>query len=196
MTLESRINTVGDAIPLLAKRLTERGFEFDRPSEVFPGPEEGTVAAIARIEREIGAVPLAVRLFWQRVGRVNFCGRHPEWQGYEYPDPLFVYPPSAAIGELDEFLANKEERLRCDFPYLVPIAPDALHKEDVSGGMWYNVNVPALADDPPLNDEPHHITFVAYLEFAVRWAGFPGLSEGPGTWPIADLVHGIRVGGS
>jgi hypothetical protein len=196
MTLESRINAVGDAIRFLAKRLTELGYEFDRPSEVLPGPEEGTAAAIARIEREVGAVPLALRLFWHRIGSVNFCGRHPDWQGYEYPDPLFVYPPSAAIGELDEFLADKEERPQCDFPYLVPIAPDALHKEDVSGGMWYNVSVPAVDDDPPLNDEPHHTTLVAYLELAVQWAGFPGLSDGPGTWPIAELVRGIGAGRS
>lgn len=196
MTLESRINAVGDSIRLLVKRLNERGFEFECPAEVFPGPEDGAAAAIARIEREVGAVPLALRLFWQRVGSVNFCGSHAEWQGNEYPDPLVVYPPSAAIDELEQFLADREERLRCSLPFLVPVAPDALHKEDVSGGMWYNVNVPALADDPPLNDEPHHTTLVGYLELAVQWGGFPGLSDGPGTWPIAELVRGIRGGGS
>jgi len=195
MTLETRINAVGDSIRLLMKRLTERGFEFGRPSEVLPGPENGTTEAIARIEREVGAVPLALRLFWQRVGSVNFWGSHPEWEGYEYPDPLVVYPPSAAIEELEEFLADREGRLRCTFPYIVPIAPDAKHKEGVSGGMWYNVSVAAGSDDPPLNDEPHQTTFVAY-ELAVQWAGFPGLSYGPGTWPIAELVREIHLGGS
>jgi hypothetical protein len=91
--------------------------------------------------------------------------------------------------ELDEFLADKEERLRCDDPYLIPIAPDDYHKEGVSGGMWYNVSVPAVADDPPLNDEWHGTTFVDYLELAVRWAGFPGLFRCPGhSWPVAELV--------
>src|SRR6516225_9343516 len=108
MNLESRINAVGESFRLLAKRLTEWGYKFDRPSEVLPGPEVGTEAAIARIEREVGPVPLGLRLFWQRIGSVNFCGMHSEWQGYEYPDPVFVYPPSAAIRELDEFLADKD----------------------------------------------------------------------------------------
>jgi hypothetical protein len=98
---------------------------------------------------------------------------------------------------LDEFLADREERLRCNFPYLVPIAPDYYHKADVSGGMWYNVSVPAVADDPPLNDEPHHITLVAYLELAVQWAGFPGLADCPGhSWPVAELIRGIGGRGS
>jgi hypothetical protein len=60
--------------------------------------------------------------------------------------------------------------------------------------MWYNLSVPAVADDPPLNDEWHHTTFVSYLELAVQWGGFPGLADCPGhTWPVAELVRGYSV---
>jgi hypothetical protein len=193
MTLESRINAVRDQICVLVKRLTACGFVFERPGEVFPGPESETAAAITRIEREVGVLPLALKLFWRQVGSVDLRGHHAEWHGCEYPDPLVVYPPSIAIRELDEFLGDKEERLSCDFPYLVPIAPDDYHKENVSGGMWYNVSVPAVADDPPLNDEWHHTTFVDYLELAIQWAGFPGLSRSPEhSWPVEELVRDIR----
>jgi hypothetical protein len=193
MTLEGRINAVGESIRLLVKRLTERGFVFERPAEVFPGLESGAAEAIARIEREVGEVPLAMKLFWQKVGSVDLCGFHPDWKGCDNPDALVVYPPSVAIHELEEFLSDKEERLRHDFPYLIPIAPDDLHKIHVSGGMWYNVSVPAVADDPPLNNEWHRTTFVNYLETAVQWAGFPGLSDCQGhSWPLEELVRGIR----
>jgi hypothetical protein len=195
MTLESRINAIGGSIRFLVKRLGEGGFQFERPAGAFRSPEAGAAAAIARIEREAGRVPLALKLFWCQVGSVDLCGSHPEWGGCDYPDPLVVYPPSAAIQELDEFLADKEERLRRNFPYLIPIAPDNYHKENVSGGMWYNVSVPAVADDPLLNDEWNHTTLVGYLELAVQWAGFPGLSRCPGhSWPVADLVRAIRGG--
>jgi hypothetical protein len=146
-------------------------------------------------------LPLALKLFWQRVGSVDFCGAHPDWEllpehpDFEpdlYSDPLVVAPPSVALEELDEFLADKEERLKCNVPYLVPVAPDFYHKADVSGGMFYNISVPAIADDPPLNDEWHKTTFINYLELTVKWAGFPGLERCPGhTWPIAKLVEGI-----
>jgi hypothetical protein len=195
MTLESRINAAGASIPVLVKRLTERGFRFERPAEVFPGAQDNTAVLIARLESEVGELPLALKLFWLNIGSVDLCGSHPEWQGCDYPDPLLVYPPSVAVQELDEFLADKEERLRCDFPYRVPVAPDLIHKAGVSGGMWYNLSVPAVADDPPLNDEWHHTTFVGYLELAVQWAGFPGLSRCPGhSWPAAALLHGIAQG--
>jgi hypothetical protein len=189
MCLETRINTVSSALRALVRRLTERSFEFERPAEVLPGPEEGTAEAIARIESEIGSLPLALKLFWEKVGSVDLCGSHPEWMGCDYPDPLVVYPPSVAIRELGEFLCEKEERLRCNVPYRVPVAPDFYHKANVSGGMWYNISVPAVADDPPLNDELHGISFVNYLELAVKWAGFPGLSQSTRhAWPISELV--------
>src|SRR5262249_23637099 len=102
MTLEQRIETVGDRIRVLVTRLQALGFQFERPAAVLPGPESGAAAAIARIEREIGALPEALKLFWQRVGSVDLCGSHPQWDGCEYPDPLVVYPPSVAVEELDE----------------------------------------------------------------------------------------------
>jgi hypothetical protein len=192
LTLENRINGIGEGIRILVHRLTERGFEFERPTEIFPGPERDTSEMIARIEIEVGEVPLALKLFWQNIGSVNLCGSHPDWQGCDNPDALVVFPPSFAIYELGEFLSDKEERLRHNFPYLIPISPDDLHKIHVSGGMWYNVSVPALADDPPLNDEWHRTTFVDYLEETLKWAGFSALCDcKEHSWPVDALTKGL-----
>ena len=189
MSLEARINLIGESLRDLVPRLSEHGFEFERAEEVLPGPEVDTEDAIARIEKEAGLLPEALKLFWLRIGSVDLCGSHPEWEGAEYPDPLVVAPASFAVMELEDFLSDKEERLRCDCPYYVPIAPDHYHKANVSGGMCYSISVPAVAADPPLNDEWHKTTFVSYLEIALAWAGFPGLSRYPGhNWPIANLV--------
>ncbi len=196
MSLEARVNSLAESICRLARGLKEKGFQFEHPDEVFPGPEGDAAESISRIEREIGVIPLALKQFWRQIGSVNFCGAHPSWVGCDYPDPLVVYPPSMAIQELDEFLADRAERLRYDFPYLIPIAPDAYHKAGVSGGMWYNIAVPCAADDPSLNDEWHGTTFVRYLELAVDWAGFPGLSCCAGhTWPVDVLVRGLAEEG-
>lgn len=201
MSLEARIIRVGKQIEKIARRLPALGYQFQRPSAVFPGPEPETEDAIARIERAIGALPMALKTFWRLVGSVDFTARHETWRPVEYPwagcecpDPLVVYPPSAANLELDEFLRNCEERMRCNLPYVVPIAPDDLHKDNVSGGMWYNLSVPAVADDPPLNDERHQTTFVGYLELAVRWGGFPGLDCCPEhCWPLREIVSGLTA---
>jgi hypothetical protein len=192
LDLGDRIVSAGRGIELLAQRLRAFGYLFDSPQEVFPGPAPETEQVIERIEREIGPLPLAIKLFWRRVGSVNFMGEHPEWEGCAYPDPLVVFPPIYALDELDQFLADREERLRCDFPYVVPIAPDPINKENASGGMWYNLNVPAVADDPPLNDEQHGTTFVNYLDLAIRWGGFPGLDRCPEhNYPLTEICRDL-----
>jgi hypothetical protein len=196
MSLESRILTAAERIAKIARRLPALGYRFRRPSVAFPGPEAGTEDAIARIEREVGPLPLALKTFWRLVGSVDLTAHYTTWRpaeypwtACEYPDPLVVYPPSVAVAELDEFLGDREERMRSDAPYVVPVAPDDLHKDNVSGGMFYNLTVPAVAEDPPLNDERHRTTFVGYLELTVRWGGFPGLDRCPGhEWPLGELV--------
>lgn len=193
MQLDERIISIGKNLDRLVRRLDDLGYEFYERAEAFPGPAPGTDAAIARIEHEVGELPAAIKVFWRLVGSVNFVGAHPAWDGCDYPDPVVVFPPVGALAELDDFLSNKEQRLVHHFPYRVPIAPDPLHKQNVSGGMWYNLDVPAVADDPPLNDERHRISFVSYLELAVRWGGFLGLEQCPDhSYPLDAICGGPK----
>ncbi|MCD2451078.1 hypothetical protein GO003_011800 [Methylicorpusculum oleiharenae] len=129
--MTNRIDAVGHAITELVSRLIDQGFIFDRPDEVLPWVELGTDEAIERIESEIGIISLATKLFFQWVGSADLSGSHPNWEGCEYPDPLIVFPPSSAIFELDDFIADREEPISIGLPYQVPVAPDFYHKADV-----------------------------------------------------------------
>ena len=188
-TINLRIERLASALPVLVDNLTRLGYQFAHPESVLPGPEPTVNASIHRIESEIGTVPYAVAQFWKKVGSINLCGSHPDWYGCEYPDPLVVDSASQAVTQLQEFLEDREERMRCDFPYVIPISADDYHKEDVSGGMWYNVDCPATADDPIINDERHELPFLDYLDLALKLGGFLGLDKCPQhTWPLVKLT--------
>lgn len=188
-SIDLRIDRLASALPVLVDNLTRHGYQFPRPDAVLPGPEPTVISNIHRIESDIGTVPYAVAQFWMKIGSVDLCGSHPDWYGCEYPDPLVVDPASQAVAELKEFLDDREERMRYDFPYVIPISADDYHKEDVSGGMWYNVDCPATADDPIINDERHELPFLDYLELALKLGGFLGLDKCPRhTWPLTDLT--------
>jgi hypothetical protein len=188
--LSSQVEALGRRISLIAARLAKLGFRFDHPEEVVPGPERGAQGAIDRIETAVGSVPRALKLFWLRVGSVNFSGHHPSWRGCEYLDQLVVFPPSVALEELEQFLSDREERERADFPYSVPIAPDIFHKADVSGGPPYSLAVPATADDPPVLNAVPPATFLGHVERALAYGGFPGLAAcTTHTWPTSELVR-------
>jgi hypothetical protein len=193
VSLQLRVDTIGYRISLLAARLEQLGFRFERPGGVFPGPERHALSAIERIESAVGSLPQSLKLFWLRVGSVEFSGHHPQWQGCEYLDQLIVFPPSAAVQELEEFLSDREERRRSNDPYSVPIAPDIFHKADVSGGSPYSIAVPATGEDPPLLNAAPAASFLEHIERALRYGGFPGLADcAHHTWPLAELVRDER----
>lgn len=128
--IADRINQIASILPQLVVRLRDNGYVFADSIEVLPGVKPDVNDDIRRIENEIGTLPCALAEFWRTIGSANFCGHHPDWHGCQYPDPLVIYPVSQAIVELDEFLADREERMRCNFPFVIPISTDDHHKQN------------------------------------------------------------------
>jgi hypothetical protein len=195
MHLEERMDWIAACLFQLRRRLQQRGFNFREPDEVLPGPIKDLDGALNRIRQEVGPVPFALEMFYRKIGSVNFLGDHPDWQGCEYPDTLLVYPVTAALDELNDFLSDRVGYTEAFGSFRVPIAPDYYHKENVSGGMWYGVAISDSCEDPPLLEEWHNTTFVTYLEICIHWAGFPGLElcSNDHTWPVKELTRGLDL---
>jgi len=64
-------------------------------------------------------------------------------------------------------------------PLVLDLAPDYLHKQNVSGGPPYSIALPpdtlAGTVDPELWYQRYGTTLVDYLRYVFRWGGFPGL---------------------
>jgi hypothetical protein len=164
--------------------LQEEGYQFDNGEgmPVFEPPAADVSGQMDELELTVGPLPLALRAWFEYVGEVNFAGRHPGWS-YEYSDPLVVAAPKEYIlSEFADWEADKgTEWDRGGFT--VDIAPDYLHKANVSGGPPYGVAVPNAAADGLLLWERHRTMFVDYLRIAFAWAGFPGWDRSqPEAW--------------
>lgn len=183
---------------MLHARLVSLGYGFSNPESALLSPSPEDEGRIKFLEENIGPVPLALASFYRVVGSVDFTGGRPGWEGCEYPDPIVVAPVAHAISEAKEFLEleSPDEYWASESgTFRIPIAPDYYHKEDVSGGMWYGVEVPNERDDPALLEEWHHTTFVEYLRLCFGWGGFPGLERAGAnhTWPLAKLKEGLAA---
>jgi hypothetical protein len=153
---------------------------------VWAPPAPDVDEQIADLERQAGPLPLSLRAFYALVGAVNFVGAAPpDWDLDVRADPLYVYPLTAAFAEYAEWVEATLDggpaaaEMGDPGPFRVPIAPDALHKYNISGGMWYHIPIPNAAIDAHLAAEPHATTFVNYLRIAFQWGGFPGLQFAP-----------------
>jgi hypothetical protein len=139
-------------------------------------PPSDVRAKIAELESLAGGpIPLSLRAFFEVVGEVNFNGDHPALapKGSDLTsDPLMVCSVEDAIAMADSYERPDDELAVIEF------APDALHKANISGGAPYSIEVPNPAADAPVEDEPHGVSFVAYLRLAILgWGGFPGWEQ-------------------
>jgi len=173
----------------LVTRLAEIGFEFTTPDgvkrkakDVHVAPDARAAKRIQRVEKTVGPLPLSIRAFYEVVGSVDLIGRHPSLApptGRVAPDPLVVIGLDEATSELED----EEGALM--------LAPDDLHKSNVSGGDPYEIGVPDAAADARVLNERHDLLFVDYLRLCFRFGGFPGY-EGQTEVPVE--IDRLRAG--
>jgi hypothetical protein len=183
------------ALEQLADRLRRDGYVFVHPQWVFLPPDETTATRTRELQQKVGPIPVALRSFWEQVGSVDFIGAHPEWPlpaycdlaGFPNPksaapeqllfaDPIVVEAVETILSEYDDEYAPDVESGEIDpeeQPFCFSVAPDALHKANVSGGQQ-DVAIGLVADPELLGLSTGPMTFVSYLRGALRHAGFAG----------------------
>ena len=170
----------------LVQRLEAMNYVFKYDARSAPAPD--VRKTIADFEKEAGAaLPLSLRAFYEVVGEVNFMGHHRSLapkRGTVAPDPLVVYRFDEGAVEFDDDDGET--------PSAIAIAPDDLHKADISGGDAYEMAIPDLRADGELLNERHNLFFVDYLRLCFSFGGFPGYDGMDRVPPeIASLREGL-----
>lgn len=187
----------------LADRLARLGWEpltGHMVGSPMPRPFAGTGSAA-----KIGAmpVPLALDVFWDVVGSLDFVwnyrkGPAPDLFGgvpIVQLDPLYVESADFLLYAVSEWHDRIEAGdLAPGGPFPLDLAPDALHKANISGGAPYCVLLPDAGPDPLFTGDGFAIPFTDYLRHALRWGGFPGLAAVAQTPAVIDRVAELTEG--
>ena len=72
-------------------------------------------------------------------------------------------------------------------PFVLPVSPDRLHKDNVSGGPPYGIVVPDGCADGIFAAEAA-MPFVSYLNWVFSSGGFPGCSASPAPWALRQSL--------
>ena len=170
-------------IDVLIERLLEHGYRFHEndgagtPVQPLTPLGADTEAFLAWLEQTFGPVPMVLSSWVRFVGDVWLVGTHPEWETSAAADPLVVeiagsrYPGHDVRPYLlDEFGQWREDPQGT--PFQLPVAPDHLHKNNVSGGAPYGIVLPdACADAHIVTDAA--MPFTSYLQRVFDTGGFP-----------------------
>ena len=133
---------------------------------------------------KFGRLPLSVEAFYRKVGSIMLTPK----TDYQYGrvsleqkhgvalialDPLQVYSPTDLKTFVEDYEDNDGE------PFNLYLCPDYLHKQNISGGMPYFIELPPVSPedrlDPLIQGERHSLSFVNYLRYCLKWGGFSGL---------------------
>ncbi len=175
---------VAHNIEVIAARLPSIGYRFgyeadedeeeDSLSTPYRPPSPNAAEQVAELESLVGALPLSLRAWYEVGGSVDFIGFHKLWSGI-YTDPLVISSVEYALEECRDWQYQVSENGPDEVgPYEAELAPDFYHKDNVSGGAPYGIELPNAAADAVLLNEWHDANFVEYLRECFRWGGFPG----------------------
>lgn len=221
------MRTCSRALMVLTERLAGRGYPVTEPIEPCPD----VAGAVAQLADAGITPPPALVALWTEVGAISLVdlGRYrhvPFWDAVAGSwratadagvgastverccDGIVVDGP-ASDGWLDHVIEVVEELADQGLPAVIEIAPDDLHKDNVSGGDPYGVVLPGPGEDPwlapldgfrwptprPLSAPPDPPDLVGYLRTAVlECGGFPGLFGHPAyAGVLAELTEDLPV---
>lgn len=129
---------------------------------------------------QYGTIPFSLEQFYRIVGPVNFLQTGNDLR-FEYADPLYIESINGIIEMLSDgsWEENMSEFLdEGNTPYL-EISPDVYHKDNVSGGLPYGIEltVEQHVDSKMLNTKYGDLYFIEYLRICFENGGFPNIKE-------------------
>jgi hypothetical protein len=174
-------------VEVITGRLREAGYRFhannDAQDPVTPHlpPGDGAQAQADWLVQRFGPVPMTLLSWVRLVGDVWLVGTHPQWDDSAAADPLVIeaegsHHSAASIRGYFEASHRRWRARPADFPdagpFVLPLAPDKLHKQNASGGPPYGMILPDGCADGLFVGETT-MPFVSYLNWVFQHGGFP-----------------------
>jgi hypothetical protein len=187
---------------VIIERLRDAGYRFhgndheQAPVTPHVPPTAGAGAFADWLARRFGPVPMTL-LSWVRLtGDVWLVGTHPQWAESGSADPLVIeaegsrYPGETSRGYFEDEHEQWREWAAQDPGaglFVLPLAPDRLHKDNVSGGPPYGVILPDGSADGLFAAETT-MPFVSYLNQVFSHGGFPGRAFPHNQWQLKQAL--------
>jgi hypothetical protein len=190
-------------VEVIIRRLTAAGYRFhtsddaQNPMAPHVPPAAGARAHAQWLAERFGPVPMTLLSWVRLVGDVWLAGTHPQWAASASADPLVIEAQGSRYpGEpISRYFGSEHEAWReraARDPeeaglFVLPLAPDRLIKENVSGGPPYGLILPDGCAEGLFAAETT-MPFVSYLNHAFRHGGFPGQTAPDNQWQLKEAL--------
>lgn len=134
--------------------------------------------------KPFGHVPLSLKYFYRIVGGVNFVWDYHTNENFlwDMADPIQIASLDAVVETVTgEYWAEDIQQYVDDENFgeaFLELAADDLHKDNVSGGMAYAIQLTSTPSvDSAFMNEPNDTSFINYLRICMEHCGFPGITR-------------------
>ena len=185
-------------VEVIIERLSSAGYRFHTndvaqdPVTPHVPPTGGAASYADWLQERFGPVPLTLLSWVRLVGDVWLVGTHPQWAASASADPLVIeaegsrYPGEPIRDHLEDEHEHWQEWAAHDLGaglFVLPLAPDRLHKDNVSGGPPYGLILPDGSADGLFAAETT-MPFVSYLNWVFSHGGFPARTSPDNRWQM------------
>jgi hypothetical protein len=167
----SELQMIGYEFGLYPDRVT-RVYGYSSP--ITPPPADITDLILNYEKRDgIQSFPLSIKKFWEVVGSVDFIGYHPKLP--KFSDPIVVYPVDVIQYGYSAWVDHQATDRLTEQKFSFPLSPDSFHKDNISGGEPYQMELPNHGVDGRVRWLDDELYFVDYLRTCIKNHGFYGL---------------------
>lgn len=163
---------------------TEFQFNFEKPLlRPLPNTDE-LLAQLDKLVEGFGQVPYSLKMFYKIVGACNFGWDYEKVpkKYWECADPIQICSLDDLVSEVSDddwkdYLIETLEEDPSQFPCL-ELAADYLHKDNISGGLPYSIQITKeISVDGLFLNEPNETTFINYLRICMENCGFARITK-------------------
>jgi hypothetical protein len=157
---------------------------YEKPLHKPLADTEFLIQQLDNAVKPFGYVPLSMKYFYKIVGGVNFVWDYETNEDFmwEMADPIQIASLDAVVETVtDEYWEENIQQYVDDENFgnaFLDLAADDLHKDNVSGGQAYAIQItkePSI--DSNFMNEPNDTTFINYLRICFENCGFPGITR-------------------
>jgi len=174
----------------LVEDLSQAGYVFAFPDRAHVPDDGRSPEWISEFERLGVHLPIFLQVWIAEVGSVNLMGSHSSWpeSGYSglppskggvwYTDPLVLELDREHLrSEYEDWCWRVNENGPAEAgPFQLEIAPDHIHKANVSGGLPYAIDTTSPSVDTLLLNARDCTSLFHHVHNAFVWGGFPGFA--------------------
>lgn len=157
-------------------------FDYEEPLEKPLTHVDGLLLKLDNSVAEFGYIPLSLKYFYKIVGGVNFAWDYDKDENirWQLADPIQIANLEFLFDEIEDegWQEYSQECLENGDYVSLGLSADDLHKDNISGGSPYSIEITAKPSiDSLFLYECHETTFINYLRICFAYCGFPAIDR-------------------